>query len=237
MCSSSKRPSSRANAIRLDRLIRVVALVPLVALAWLGSTVHISSDGIAVVDNVASAKGGGGGGNGGGGNGGGGRGGGHGGGHGGYGGHDAASVSGHGKGRGEGHDKGRGLGHSKAEAGGRASAFGHDSASEHGISASTLGSLNAAHASRTAREHAAEESAVHAIADFVNALEPTTMLEDDERIELAAAALASKANKPVTTSVVLQVAHHVNLAVDEDTADAIAERAREMQEGAGSGGS
>lgn len=225
MCSTSKRATSRANGNRPRRPVRLVALSLVVALFWLGNTVDIGREGIVVVDNLAAAKGG----PGGGGGSGGGHGGGNGAGHGGHGGHDAAS-GGRGAGRGEGHGKGRGRGHAQGGPEGSHTAHGHGNASKHGVSASTLGSLNAAHASETARAHAAPNSAVGAIAAFANAVE-SEELSDEQRIEAAAQALASKANKAITAPVVSKVADLANVEVDDETANAIAERAAEIQGG------
>ena len=98
------------------------------------------------------------------------------------------------------------------------------------MSASTLGSLNAAHASPTARAHAAPNSAVASIAAFVNAVE-SDELSNRQRIEAAAQALASKANKPITTPVVSQVADLANVEVRRREARAIAHRAAQIQGG------
>jgi hypothetical protein len=96
------------------------------------------------------------------------------------------------------------------------------------VSASTLGSLNAAHASPTARANAAPNSAVGAIAAFASAVE-SEELTDEERVEAAAQALASKANKSITTPVVAEVAHLANVEVSRREARAIAERASQIQ--------
>lgn len=98
------------------------------------------------------------------------------------------------------------------------------------MSASTLGSLNSAHATPTARAHAAPTSAVGAISAFVNAVE-SDELSNRHRIEAAAQALASKANKPITTPVVSQVANLANVEVNRREARAIAHRAAQIQGG------
>ena len=209
--SSHQTGTGRALARRLAWPALAIAIV----CAWMGQTVEFSEHGFVVTDNVANAKGGNGGGGGGGnGNGnGGGHGGGNAGGHGG--GHGAAGTGGSGKGH------GKGIGHGQAHSGN-----GH--ASKHGVSASTLGSLNAAHASSTARAHAAPNSAVGAIAIFVNAA-GSDELSDEQRVEAAAQALASRANKPITEPVVSQVADLADVEVSSEEATAIAERAAEIQ--------
>jgi hypothetical protein len=98
------------------------------------------------------------------------------------------------------------------------------------VSASTLGSLNAAHASKNARAHAAPNSAVGAIAAFVNAVE-SDELSRRQRVEAAAQALASRANKPITAPVVSRVANLANVEVSRRAARAIAERAAQIQGG------
>ena len=92
------------------------------------------------------------------------------------------------------------------------------------MSASALGSLNAAHASATARANASSKSMVGQIAAFANAVEAN-------EVEAAAQALAAKANKAITMDVVTEVATLANVAVDEQTARAIAERAAAIQSG------
>ena len=98
------------------------------------------------------------------------------------------------------------------------------------MSASSLGSLNAAHASPTARAHAAPHSAVGAIAAFANAVE-SDELSNRQRVEAAAQALASQANKPITTPVVSRVANLANVEVSHREARAIAHRAAHIQGG------
>ena len=98
------------------------------------------------------------------------------------------------------------------------------------MSASSLGSLNAAHASSTARANAAPNSAVGAIAAFANAVE-SDELSNRQRVEAAAQALASQANKPITTPVVAQVANLANVEISRREARAIAHRAAHIQDG------
>jgi hypothetical protein len=97
------------------------------------------------------------------------------------------------------------------------------------VSASTLGSLNAAHASPTARANAAPNSAVGAIAAFAEAIE-SEELSNRQRVEAAAQALASKANKPITAPVVAEVANLTNVEVSRREARAIAARASQIQD-------
>ena len=92
------------------------------------------------------------------------------------------------------------------------------------MSPATLGSLNAAHASATARSNAAPGSAVAAVADFAKAVEAND-------IEAAAEALASKANKSIDTAVVTEVSALAGVAIDETTANAIADHAASLQAG------
>ena len=221
---------------------RTLILAAVVAGSMGGAVV---TDGISfsVYDNVAFSKGGKGGG--------GGRGGGHGGGNkgdrgdvagGGFGnghakGHGHASDQTdiddhkHSQGHGRGHGKSHGLGHAMGgEQNNGASnppgapSLGDEPASKNGISAAALGSLNAAHASSTARENASPNSMVGQIAAFADAVE-------SENINAAAEALAAKANKSITESVVTEVARLVGVEVSEDTASAIATRAAEIQSG------
>jgi hypothetical protein len=71
---------------------------------------------------------------------------------------------------------------------------------------------------------------VGAIAAFVNAVE-SDELSDSERIEAAAQALASRANKPITAPVVSQVADLANVEVSRTEAREIADRAAQIQGG------
>lgn len=96
------------------------------------------------------------------------------------------------------------------------------------MTASSLGSLNAAHASSTARANAAANSAVGAIAAFASAME-SGELSHRERVEAAAQALASKANKPITAPVVARVGELANVEVSRREARAIARRAAQIQ--------
>jgi hypothetical protein len=178
---------------------------------FLGGTVVNDGLNLSVSDNIAFAKGGNG------------RGGGHGGGNTG--------------GRGDPTGVGKGLGHAKNQGHARAGSsadnqeysgppgapsVGKKSAFENGISAAALGSLNAAHASLTARQNASPNSMVGHIAAFADAVE-------SENINAAAEALAAKANRPITDSVVTEVARHAQVEVSEETASAIAARAAEIQ--------
>lgn len=204
-------------------------LIVAIAGAWMGQSLQLGGFGLVVSDNVANAKGGNGGGNGNSGGHGGGNGAsaaGRGGGHGGAG-RDGSRGAG-GEGRGHAHSEHAHTGH--AHSGHGHSGHGHGKASRHGVSASTLGSLNAAHASPTARANAAPNSAVAAIAAFVGALE-SEELSDRQRIEAAAEALASRANKPITTPVVAEVANLSNVQVSRREARAIAQRAAHIQNG------
>ncbi len=227
--SSHRTEMGRARAKRLTWPARAITIV----CAWMAQIVEFSERGLVVTDNVAYAKGGGGGGNGGGNGGGHGGGNGNGGGHGG--GHGGGAAAGHGGGHGvagtggsgKGHGKGIGHGHARS---GQGYGHGHGKASKHGVSASTLGSLNAAHASPTARANAAPNSTVGAIAAFVNAVE-SNEISNRQRIEAAAQALASKANKPITTPVLSQVAYLANVEVSRREARAIAHRAAQIQDG------
>ena len=90
--------------------------------------------------------------------------------------------------------------------------------------------MNAAHASATARANAAPNSAVGAIAAFANAME-STELSNRQRVEAAAQALASKANKPITAPVVSRVGNLANVEVSRREARAIAHRAAHIQGG------
>ncbi|NCF29299.1 MAG: FAD-binding protein, partial [Gammaproteobacteria bacterium] len=146
----------------------------------------------------------------------------------GHGGGNSASASGRGGGKGgSGHATGRGQGHANTGHG-HGHGHGHGNASRHGVSASTLGSLNAAHASATARANAAPNSAVGAIAAFAAAVE-STELTNRERVEAAAQALASQANKPITAPVVSRVGNLANVEVSRREARAIAHRASQIQ--------
>ncbi|MDX1432554.1 MAG: hypothetical protein R3286_08895, partial [Gammaproteobacteria bacterium] len=133
---------------------------------------------------------------------------------------------------GRGHAKGLGVGHSRhgdeVASYGRGRGHGIDG----GVSASSLGALNAAHAAPAAYANAAPNSAVGAVAAFARAVESET-LTDEERVEAAAQALASKANKEITAPVVSEVANLANVAVDDETANAIAARAAEIQGASG----
>jgi len=62
------------------------------------------------------------------------------------------------------------------------------------------------------------------VATFADAVEV-------DEIEAAAQALAAKANKAVTAGVVTEVARLANVEIDEETADAIAQRAAAIQAG------
>ena len=229
-------------------VIRAAVAAAVIA-GFVGGAIVVDGVKISLTDNAAFAKGGNGGGNGG--ANGGGRGGGNGHGGGNKGGHgstaDAGKAGGHAKGHGHGHkdglahvdghdhSQGHGRGHSKGH--GHGHARGDDdngrsdppgapsldnSASENGISAAALGSLNAAHASATARENASPNSMVGHIAAFAEAVE-------SENVNAAAEALAARANKSITPEVVTEVARLAEVEVSEETADAIAARAVEIQ--------
>ena len=215
-------PHSRIRRVLAWRLIWPVVIV-LIGSTWIGQSVELNGTGFSVSDNVAVAKGGNGGG---GGNGNGnGNSGGHGGGNAnGHGGGNSANASGRGGGK-SASDRSRDSGQAHAHTG---RDQGHGKASRYGVSASTLGSLNAAHASITARAHAASNSAVGAIAAFANAVE-SNELSEMERVEAAAQALASRANKPVTAPVVSRVGDLANVEVSSEEAEAIANRASQIQ--------
>ena len=91
-----------------------------------------------------------------------------------------------------------------------------------GKTASALGRLNAAHASSTAVENAAPNSAVGAIAAYSEAV-----LDGD--IAVAAQSLARAANKMIDATVVAEVNAELGLDVDEETTEAIADLANDIQ--------
>lgn len=210
----------------LGRGVIRAAVTAAIVTGFLGGAITAGEDGAFVYDNVALAKGGNGGGKGGRGGHGGGHGRGHTGDHGNTASHDD-DRRGIGRGHAKGHGHGPARGHNHANGNARtpgAPGEAGASASENGINAAALGSLNASHASATARENASPKSMVGHIAAFADAVE-------SENIDAAAEALAAKANKAITESVVTEVARHAQVQVSEETATAIAERAAAIQAG------
>ncbi len=129
-------------------------------------------------------------------------------------------------GQGGGHGGGQGGGHGGGQGGGGANSGKGNQASSGSVStgktASALGRLNAAHASTTAMANAALNSAVGAIAAYSKAV-----LEGD--IAVAAQSLALAANTTIDASVVAEVNAVLGLDVDEETTEAIADLANDIQ--------
>jgi len=131
--------------------------------------------------------------------------------------------------KGGGNDKGGGKGSDKSGPGGNsASAAGHNK-SETGPAASNagLGSLNASNASPTARANASRNSPVGQLGDYENALAAGDLAA-------AAAALASAANKEISTETVAAVNRNMDIeSTPEEEAEvaALAEAARTAELG------
>jgi len=142
--------------------------------------------------------------------------------------HAAFARSGGGGGGGNGGGNGHGGmgGHAAAGAGegfgqGKNAEMSGGLRSRTDISASALGRLNATHALVNGTPNAAHNSAVGRIAAFRDALAANDL-------EAAAAELAAVANKTVTPEIVGQVAMMAGVAMDEETASAVAEMANSI---------